>query len=104
MIITNGYIQTITTTEGGIVEGIPTPAREELSEPIPCNIVKNQSDHKGTYVDGKFSQNQGTILIDPQEFNAERIKVTDNRGKEIGTFEVQDVQLLEATGALQIKY
>ena len=102
MIIENGHIQTLTTTGGGMLHGIPQPVVEQWSDPIPCNIRKNKSDHKGTYTDGKFIQCAAILLIEPQEFTAKRIKVTDNRENELGEFEVQDVQYLHAVEALQI--
>ncbi len=85
-----------------MLHGIPQPVVETWSEPIPCNIRKNKSDHKGTYTDGKFIQCAATLLIEPQEFTAKRIKVTDNREQILGEFEVQDVQYLHAVEALQI--
>lgn len=102
MIIENGFIQTLTTTGGGMLHGIPQPVVEDWSEPIPCNIRKNKSDHRGTYIDGKFIQCAAVVLIEPQEFDSKRIKITDNRGQELGDFEVQDVQYLHAVEALQI--
>lgn len=102
MIIANGTIQIQTTTGGGILHGIPQPAVTSWSEPIPCNISKSKDDRRGTYIDGNFKQVQATILIEPQKFTATKIKVTDNRDRELGEFEVQSVTLLEATQALQI--
>lgn len=102
MIIQNGTLQTKTTTGGGMLHGIPQPVVETWSEPTPCNIRKSKSDHQGTYIDGHFTQTAATLLIEPQEFTAKRIKVTDNRGTELGEFEVQDVQYLHAVEALQI--
>ena len=102
MIIANGTIQIQQKTGGGMLHGIPQPASVSWSEPIPANISKSRDDRRGTYIDGTFRQVQATILIEPQEFNATRIKVTDNRDKELGEFEVQSVTFLEATQALQI--
>lgn len=102
MIIENGFIQTKTTTGGGNLHGVPQPVTESWSDPIPCNIKENRDDHKGQYVDGKFTKYAATILIEPQDFTAKRIKITDNREQELGEFEVQSVKYLHAVEALQI--
>lgn len=86
-----------------MLHGVPVPVQTTWSAPIPCNIVKSKDDRRGTYIDGNFRQVQATILIEPrQEFTAVRIKVADNRGKELGEFEVQSVTFLEAAQALQL--
>lgn len=102
MIIVNGTIQVKKKTGGGMLNGIPQPATETWGEPIPCNIKYNRSDHLGTYTDGRFVQLAATILIEPQQFDATHIKVTDNRGQCLGEHEVQDVQYLHAVEALQL--
>lgn len=102
MIIQNGFLTTVDTTGGGMLHGIPQKVEKRLGKPVPCNIVKNKSDHRGTYQDGKFRQFAATVLIEPQEFTARRVRLTDNCGTELGEFEVQDVTLLEAVGAIQI--
>lgn len=102
MIIANGTIQIKTQTGGGMLHGIPQPVEVSWSEPIPANISKSRDDRRGTYIDGTFRQVQATILIEPQEFEATRIKVTDNRDEELGEFEVQSITFLEAAQALQL--
>lgn len=102
MIIQNGFLFTIDTTGGGLLHGIPQKAETRQGDPIPCNIVKNKSDHQGTYQDGKFRQFAAKVLIEPQDFTAKRVKLTDNRGTDLGEFEVQDITYLEAVDALQI--
>ncbi len=102
MIIQNGFLFTIDTTGGGLLHGIPQKAETKQGDPIPCNIVKNKSDHQGTYQDGKFRQFAAKVLIEPQDFTAKRVKLTDNRGTDLGEFEVQDITYLEAVDALQI--
>ena len=102
MIIHNGFLFTIDTTGGGLLHGIPQKVENKQGAPIPCNIVKNKSDHQGTYQDGKFKQFAAKVLIEPQDFTAKRVKLTDNRGMDLGEFEVQDITYLEAVEALQI--
>ena len=49
MIIQNGFLFTYDTTGGGMLHGIPQKVETKLSDKgIPCNIVKNKSDHQGT--------------------------------------------------------
>ena len=74
-----------------MLHGIPQKVEPKQSDPIPCNIVKNKSDHQGTYQDGKFKQFAAKVLIEPQDFTAKRVKLTDNRGTDLGEFEVQDI-------------
>lgn len=102
MIIPNGTIQTKIQTGGGMLHGVPQPVKTSWSDPIPANIGISRDDRRGMYIDGSFRRVQATILIEPQEFEATRIKVTDNRDKEMGEFEVQSVAFLEAAQALQI--
>lgn len=102
MIIQNGLLFTIETIGGGLLHGIPQKVEERQGDPIPCNIVKNKSDHQGTYQDGKFKQFAATVLIEPQDFTAKRVRLTDNRGEDLGEFEVQDITYLAAVDALQI--
>ena len=102
MIIHNGFLFTIDTTGGGLLHGIPQKVENKQGAPIPCNIVNNKSDHHGTYQDGKFKQFAAKVLIEPQDFTAKRVKLTDNRGTDLGEFEVQDITYLETVDALQI--
>lgn len=103
MIIENGTIQVVETTGGGFLNGNPVPVTETLGDPIPCNIRVVKNDKRGNYVDGKFTQTQLVILIELQPFTAKRVKVTDTlRGVDYGTFYVQAIQQLHATGATQI--
>ena len=102
MIVTNGTLFTVNTTGGGMLHGVPQKVETVLGAPIPCNIVRNKSDHQGTYQDGKFRQFAATVLIEPQDFTAKRVWLTDNRGADFGEFEVQDIAYLEAVDALQI--
>ncbi len=102
MIIENGYIQIKKQEGGGMLNGIPQPIKERWCDPIPCNIRKNKSDHRGTYADGKFHQTTATILIEVNDFDAQRLRLVDNRGTELGEFEIQDIQYLHAVGATQI--
>ena len=41
-------------------------------------------------------------LIEENDFTAKRLRLVDNRGTELGEFEIQDIQYLESVGATQI--
>jgi hypothetical protein len=105
MIIENGTIQTISTTGGGMLHGRPVEVQETRSEPMWCNIKTNTDDRKGRTVDSVFRRTEYEVLIDTAEverFTAERVVLTDNRGHELGEFRVQDVQHMDAVGAIKI--
>lgn len=102
MIIENGTLQTIVKTGGGFVGGKPVKVEEEISEPIPCNLKTITHNHKGKAIDGVYTQASYEVLIDVPTFDAERVVLTDNRGKRIGEFRVQDIQHLDCVNAVKI--
>ncbi|EJX05270.1 hypothetical protein EVA_06626 [gut metagenome] len=106
MIIENGTLQVMQKTGGGFDKnGLPQKVQNAPGEPIPCNIKTLNHDKKGKYIDGTFSRFSYEILLDietTQNFTADRVRLTDNRGNVIGDFQVQDVQHLDAVGAIKI--
>lgn len=102
MIIENGTLQIIETTGGGMEGGIPVPIAETAGEPIACNIKTNTNDNKGKTIDNVFTRASYEVLIDVPEFTSEKVILTDNRGKRIGTYRVQDVQHLDFVNAVKI--
>jgi hypothetical protein len=42
------------------------------------------------------------ILIEMQPFESDRIRLTNNRGKVLGEFQVQNVQFLDLVGRVKI--
>lgn len=106
MIIENGILQVIQKTGGGFDEnGLPQKVQDDPGEPIPCNLKTITHDKKGKYTDGTFTRFSYEILLDietARNFTADRVKLTDNRGNELGVFQVQDVQHLDAVGAIKI--
>lgn len=102
MIIYNGTLQAVEKTGGGFVNGRPVPVTETLGEAFACNLRTIKSDHQGVIVDGVFTQASFEVLVEVEHFTAERVVLTDNRGKRLGDFRVQDVQHLDYVGAVKI--
>lgn len=105
MIIENGFVCLITTSGGGLQNGIPIPVKNELGVPIPCNIRTIRHNHNGNSVDSVYTQQSYEVLIDSvimPRFEAEKVFLIDNRNNELGQFDVQDVQHLDFAGAIRI--
>lgn len=105
MIIANGTLQTIEKTGGGLLDGRPVEVVETIGNPIECNIKTITHDHKGVVVDGVFTQSSYEVLIDTvaiPDFTYESVILTDNRGKRLGKFRVQDIQHLDCVDAVKI--
>ena len=104
MIIENGYIQVEVKTGGGILNGRPQPVAVTISDPIPCNWKAQKWDKKGKTIDGVFTQAQFEILVELQDFNAETVALYDTtlETRLLGTYRVQSIEPLAATGATKI--
>lgn len=102
MIIYNGTLQIVETSGGGFEHGIPIPVTESLSGEYACNIRTIKSDHRGVNGDTAFTQASFEVLIEHENFTAERVILRDNRGKVLGDFRVQDVQHLDYVDAVKI--
>lgn len=98
----NGYIEARIVTEGGFENGIPVQASEDWGEKIPCHIKKNMQDNKGNYKDGEFTRYAFVVWFEMREFEAERVRLTDNRGREIGVFEVQSLDFMDLTQRVKV--
>jgi hypothetical protein len=101
--ITNGSIQKQVSSGTGLDEnGDPVVSNPVWSEPIPCLIKTIKHDNKGIYPDGKFTQASFEILIEMQEFEAERILLKNSRNNFEAEFEIQDIQFLDLVGRVKI--
>lgn len=101
--MTNGTLQYIKLSGGGISnEGDPVSIVQEWSDPIDCLIITLKHDNKGTYNDGKFTASAYEIHIESQPFEATKVKLTNSRNKELGEFQVQDLQFLDLVGRIKI--
>ena len=101
--INNGYIQA--SEYGGTTSnqnGDPVVIAETWGDLIICQIETVKHDNKGIYLDGKYTQATYKILIEMQEFQAKRIKITDSRGNSLGEFNVQDIQFLDMVQRVKI--
>lgn len=101
MIITNGTISIKTKTGGGLINGNPVRPSETWSEPIPCNIKTNQHNNKGRINGNSFEVASYEVLIEAQTFDADRVKLV-REGKDLGEFSIQDIEPLDAVGAIKI--
>lgn len=105
MIIVNGYIQIKQTTEKGINPdtGHPYKPTSSWGEPIECQYIINKYNaFAQSKVGNVFTEASYQILIEEQAINAESIKLTDNRGNELGVFSVIRVEPLPAVCQLRL--
>lgn len=101
--IINGTIQKQISSGTGFDEsGDPIVSDPTWSEPIPCLIRTIKHDNKGIYPDGKFTQASFEILIEMQEFEAERILLKNSRNNFKAEFTIQDIQFLDLVGRVKI--
>ena len=94
MILDNGTLQVQTTTGGGLVGGIPQEATLQWGDPIPCHIVANTYNQRGTFKDSTFTQSSYTVWFDYglHIFNAKRVRLISGKGEQLGEFEVQSIE------------
>lgn len=104
MILDNGTIEVKSATQGGLVNGIPQKAVSSWEKPMPCHIVANINDNKGTFTDGNFKRTAFTVWLDSPlyYFKAERVRLTDNKGVILGEFEVQSIEVSALTGRTKV--
>ena len=100
----NGELQYKIQRGGGIDEDTGDNIKVEsiFSDPIPCQIIKNTRNNKGRYINGVFTIQSYEILIESQEFNANYVKLINDRGRELGVFTVQDIEYLDTVGRVKI--
>lgn len=101
---TNGTISCKIQTGGGLDgAGNPITITTEWSEPVLCLIKTNSHSNKGKYEDGVFTMATYEVLLEIQEFTANRIKLVNNVGSDLGEFQIQDIQFLENAGRIKIQ-
>ena len=102
MIIVNGKITAKVKSGGGIDgEGNPVKPSESWGDPIYCSITVNKRNNLGKQNGNSFTVASYEILIGPQPFTAERVKL-ERLGKNLGEFSVMFTEYLEAVGAIKI--
>lgn len=102
MIIVNGNIMAKVKSGGGFDGGgNPVKTSESCGDPIPCRITVNKRDNLGKQNGNTFTVASYEVLISPQPFTAERVKL-ERFGKDLGEFSVMFTEYLEAVGAIKI--
>jgi hypothetical protein len=102
VIIVNGNITAKIKSSGGLDgEGNPVKTSESWGGPISCRIAMNKRDNLGKQNGNTFTVASYEVLISPQPFTAERVKL-ERHGKDLGEFSVMFTEYLEAVGAIKI--
>jgi hypothetical protein len=102
MIIENGTIATMTKAGGGFDDNdYPVKPEETFGAPIPCNVQVNKRNNLGKQNGNTFKVASYIVLIEPQPFTAERVKLTAH-GRDLGNFSVLWTEYLEAVEALRV--
>lgn len=100
---TNGTISIKTQTGGGYdANHDAIPVTVTWSTPVACLILTNTHNNKGSYKDGTFTIAKYEIHVDGTEFTGQRVKLVNDRGSELGEFEIQDVQFLDYVDRVKI--
>lgn len=105
MIVENGTIQILKKIGVGFDEnGNPIKPTEEPGEPIPCNWKRNTYEKRGVYEDGVFTAASYIILIEMQEFNPGRFRLSDSKGNVLGDYEARQkgIVYLDYVGCIEI--
>ena len=108
MILENGTLQTKIKTGGGTIKGVPIPVNEVLGEIFPCNIKSKKytsnADGGGPAeaVDSAFVRASYEVLVETDNFTAEKVVLKDNRGNILGEFRVLEVQYLDYVNVVKI--
>jgi hypothetical protein len=102
MIIVNGSISAKVKSGGGLDgDGNPVKASESWGDPIPCRISTNKRNNLGKQNGNTFTIASYEVLIEPQRFEAERVKL-ERYEEDLGEFSVMFTEYLEAVGAIKI--
>ncbi|MCL1932843.1 MAG: hypothetical protein FWF53_03375 [Candidatus Azobacteroides sp.] len=102
MVIINGTIQAKVKTGGGLDEnGNPARPSETFGEPIPARVITNNKNNLGKQDGNTFIAASYEILIEPQTFEAERVRLT-RFGRDMGEFSVMSAEYLETVGSVKI--
>lgn len=98
----NGTIQARLKTGGGLdADGYPVKSVESWSPPVPCHVRMNRKNNLGKQNGNSFTVASYEILIEPQPFETERVKLTEH-GRGLGEFSVLWTEYLDAVGSLKI--
>ncbi len=96
-------LEVIRSIIGGLDDnGDPVAARAALDDPIKCNIKTIKHNNKGVSIDGTFKQASYEILIKLQDFDAELLTITNSRNKNLGVYDIQDIEFLDVVKRVKI--
>jgi hypothetical protein len=98
----NGTVSYSTKTGGGFLNGNPVPVSTVWSDPIDCLFTVLAEKNRRIVFDDNSKVAFYEILIEMQPFESDRIRLTNNRGKVLGEFQVQNVQFLDLVGRVKI--
>jgi hypothetical protein len=102
VIIVNGKIFEKVKSGGGLDgAGNPVQTSAVWGNPIPCHISVNKRNNLGKQNGNTFTVASYEVLIEPQPFYAERVRLTEH-GRDLGEFSVMFSEYLEAVGATKI--
>jgi hypothetical protein len=102
MIIVNGTITAKVKAGGGLeTDGYPIKPAESWLQPVPCHIRVNRKNNLGKQNGNTFIIASYEVLIESQQFESERVKLTEN-GRDLGEFSVLWTELFDAVCALKI--
>ena len=98
----NGTIQYMVLSGGGLDgNGEPIISTVSWSEPIRC-LYKTVKHSNTIYQQGKFTDKSYEILIESRDFQADTVKLTNDRTQFLGEFEVQDIEFVNRSGRVKI--
>lgn len=99
----NGTIQYKITSGGGgrDPKGNPIPVNSTWCEPIDC-LIKTIKHNHNLYREGKFKTSSYEVSLETQGFDADMVKLTNDGGKILGEFEVQNVEDVGGSGRIKI--
>ena len=104
--MTNGTIQ-FKTREGGGIDpdsGDPIQVTNTWSNALDCLITPDANGFLKKYQDGEQVSASYTVLIELQDFEHVNIRLTDNRGENLGEYQVlpPNIRNLESVGRVKI--
>jgi len=104
--MTNGTLQYMTREGGGIdpETGDPIPVTTTWSGPLDCLITPDANGFLKKYLDGEQVSASYTVLLELQDFEHVTIRLTDNRGEQLGEYQVlpPNIRNLESVGRVKI--
>lgn len=105
MIIQNGYIESVTLSDGGLdaTTGHPARGRKEYGELIPCQFYAARFNAQAKSNGEPVTSAAWTILIENLwDFDAEILRLQDMNGQIIGEYSIIRKEPLDAVCEIRI--